>query len=597
MNWLASFRVFLTVLFLCSLFGTAFLGLGIVQADDSLGMQSELHRPTSLALAEDGSSLLIANRDSGAVLVVETESNRVIDEVRCGESLVAICVVDKRRVLAADATGNQVHLLCKTASKPGEFRWSCCASIAVPGQPSALVYDADQSAGYVVSKWSRTLIRLSVEDDDSLRIERTLQLPTQPGGLFLVPSHNRLIITGAFAASIVQVDLRSNEVVESRSIGGHNLGKPAWDSRRAEFLFPKQLMSPVAEVSFNDVHWGNLMSNQIHVVPFGTEDLRERQEPYDVQVGEPGRGAGDPSCVVRLSENLFAVLVAGRNEVQFWKRGLDDGVGEFVATVPVGTRPMDAVVHDGKVYVANQLSDSISVIDIDTQKVIHEIRLSDSEIELTLAQRGEQLFFDSRLSLEGWMSCHSCHTDGHSNGQLNDNLSDGGFGSPKRVLSLLGVSETPPWTWTGRVDSLREQVVNSVTKTMQGDALPEDDVDAITAYMSSLSSPPTPISLGTSESARHSSEGHQLFGELGCNRCHVPQKYTSSRVFDVGLADAEGNTQFNPPSLRGVAHRGLFFHDGRAGSLQDVFERHRHQLEAPLDDSKLESLIEFLEGL
>ena len=52
------------------------------------------------------------------------------------------------------------------------------------------------------------------------------------------------------------------------------------------------------------------------------------------------------------------------------------------------------------------------------------------------------------------MSCHSCHPDGHTNGLLNDNLGDGNFGAPKRVLSLLGVGQTGPWAWNGGVADL-----------------------------------------------------------------------------------------------------------------------------------------------
>ena len=37
------------------------------------------------------------------------------------------------------------------------------------------------------------------------------------------------------------------------------------------------------------------------------------------------------------------------------------------------------------------------------------------------------------------MSCHSCHTDGHTSGRLADTLGDDTFGTPKRVLSLLGL--------------------------------------------------------------------------------------------------------------------------------------------------------------
>ncbi len=61
------------------------------------------------------------------------------------------------------------------------------------------------------------------------------------------------------------------------------------------------------------------------------------------------------------------------------------------------------------------------------------------------------------------MSCHSCHTDGHSSGQSSDTLGDGGFGAPKRVPSLLGVGTTGPWGWLRHgFERLEDQVRQSI---------------------------------------------------------------------------------------------------------------------------------------
>lgn len=554
-----------------------------------------LRRPTVLALSGDGNSLVVGNRDSGSIQIVETDSRRVVGEVHVGKSIVAMCFIDEDRLLVADGLGHQVHLL-QNSSSNGAVSWAIRSTADVPGSPSALVFDAREGACHVASKWSRELTTFRIAEDDSLEEEQTIGLPLSPGGLFLLPHENRMLVSGAFEATIVEVNSQTGRLSDAKELGGHNLGKPALDRRRGELLFPMQAMSPHAEVTFNDVHWGNLMSNQVHVMPLEHRSTDEAvRKPYGVPIGEPGRGAGDPSCLVSLSNDLFAVLVAGRNEVHFWRRGPDDGAGEFVATIPVGSRPMDGVVHDGKLYVANQLSDTISVIDIKAEAVVEEIQLGERHEDLSLVRLGEQLFFDSRLSLEGWMSCHSCHTEGHTNGQLNDNLSDGGFGSPKRVLSLLGVRETPPWTWTGRVTSLRDQVVNSITKTMQGEPPSELQVDAITAYMLSLSRPTSSSTEPANTEAVMA--GAQIFRELNCNRCHTPPNYTTSKVYDVGLRDTEGNKSFNPPSLRGVSQRSLFFHDGRAQTLREVFVTHQHQLESPLDENALQQLIEFLDSL
>jgi len=41
-------------------------------------------------------------------------------------------------------------------------------------------------------------------------------------------------------------------------------------------------------------------------------------------------------------------------------------------------------------------------------------------------------------------ACHSCHTDGHTNGGLFDTLNDGRYENLKKVLSLRGVTRTGP---------------------------------------------------------------------------------------------------------------------------------------------------------
>src|SRR4029077_11262463 len=106
--------------------------------------------------------------------------------------------------------------------------------------------------------------------------------------------------------------------------------------------------------------------------------------------------------------------------------------------------------------------------------------------ELTIADQGERLFYDGRLSHDGWMSCHSCHTDGHSNGLLNDNLGDGAFGAPKRVLSLLGVGRTGPWAWNGEMHDLEAQIKKSVETTMRGRSPRDEQVQALAAFLKTL---------------------------------------------------------------------------------------------------------------
>jgi cytochrome c peroxidase len=245
--------------------------------------------------------------------------------------------------------------------------------------------------------------------------------------------------------------------------------------------------------------------------------------------------------------------------------------------------------------VANTFADSISVVDLGAEKVQAEVRLGPRP-RLGAAERGELLFYDARLSHDGWLSCHSCHTDGHSNGLLVDNQSDGSLGTPKRVLSLRGVGDTGPWAWNGKMADLEGQVRKSVESTMQGARPSAGQVKDLAAYLRSLP-PPPPLAPAGGTGAEAVRRGREVFDRQSCGSCHAPPAYTSVGTYDVGLRDEAGNTHFNPPSLRGVGQGGPYFHDNRAATLEEVFAQKRHQLRGELSKRELADLLAFLRSL
>src|SRR5206468_2551587 len=206
-----------------------------------------------------------------------------------------------------------------------------------------------------------------------------------------------------------------------------------------------------------------------------------------------------------------------------------------------------------RVCVADTFGDLVAVIDLGPGGLKTEISLGPKPA-LSQTERGERLFYNARLSQDGWMSCHSCHTDGHSNGLLNDNLGDGSFGAPKRVLSLLGVGQSGPWAWKGDVTELEIQIKKSIETTMRGKTPRDDDVVALAAYLKTLVPAPSAISESQRDAAAIQ-RGRILFEARHCDRCHAPPSYTSEATYDVGLKDEFNHAKFNPPSLRGVGQR------------------------------------------
>src|SRR5205814_1970963 len=123
-----------------------------------------------------------------------------------------------------------------------------------------------------------------------------------------------------------------------------------------------------------------------------------------------------------------------------------------------------------------------------------------------------------------------------------------------------------PWAWNGKVSELDEQVRKSLETTMHVRNVTPQQVIDINVFLHTLD-PPPPLQPATNDPADNAqlSRGQSLFKDLGCVRCHLPQfTYTSPDVYDVGLRDEKGMSQFNPPSLLGVSQGYSFFHDGRA---------------------------------
>jgi hypothetical protein len=382
-----------------------------------------------------------------------------------------------------------------------------------------------------------------------------------------------------------------------RTFPAHNIRGLALKPDSELLGFAHQMLNDLAHTNYNDVHWGILLSNDLRWVR--REAILDKQQNlyqggHMQPLGHAGDATGDPSDFIVTSDGTVVVALGGVGEIAFGKSD------EYtLLRLRVGKRPTAlAGSRDGKrVYVANTFGDSVSIVHLEDHEVVAEVSLG-PQAELSLADRGELLFYDAGLSHDRWMSCHSCHPDGHSNGLLTDNLSDESFGAPKRVLSLLGRSGTQPFSWTGGSQTLTEQIEKSIIKTMQADAPPtQDQIIALAAFVETLQPPPALDQLRDTVDQAAIDRGRNLFAELGCRDCHAPPAYTTPETYDVDLEDKAGNRLFNPPSLRGVGHRSPLLHDNRAETLEEVFSLVGHQLEDPLAEDQLQDLLAFLRSL
>jgi YVTN family beta-propeller protein len=554
-----------------------------------------LCRPVALVLADGGKRLLVANRDSGTVAVLDTQKLQVVAETRVGRKLSDMAATqDGSLLLAADEEAGEVALLAHREGVVRELR-----RLKVGLSPVGVRVSDDDSLAAVACLWPH---RLTVLDLAAARqgaggpFSAAVDLPFAPRRLLAVPGGAKLIVADAFGGRLAVVDLARKRVESVRGLAAHNVRGLALDRRRKSLLLAHQVLHAQGRTVRGDIVSGNVIANNVSRLSLAAvldplADIQRDDRLY--ALGDIERGAGDPAEVAETEDGRVLVTLAGVNELAVgrpeeatWTR------------LPVGQRPTALAVDErgGRAYVANTFADSISVVDLRAPKVIAEVRLGPGA-ELRPEERGELLFYDARLSHDAWYSCHSCHPDGHTNGRLNDNFTDGSFGTPKRVLSLLGTKDTGPWAWDGRMKDLEAQVRNSIKSTMQGRAPSAEQVRDLTAFLRTLAPPPSLVQAREASDAEAFKRGRRVFARQKCATCHAPPTYTSPKTYDVGLRDELGGSHFNPPSLRGLSQAGPYFHDGRARTLGEVFTRYRHQLSGELSDEEVRDLLYFLGSL
>ncbi len=579
------------------------LGAGFVMLPWFLVGQSvdssapRLRRPSALVLVEGGQKLLIANRDSGTLAVLDTSTRKVISETKIGRKLAGLAINPAGdHLLVADEEAGELITL--------SYRHGTMREVGrrqVGRSPVSVQIAGDGTHAVVACLWSRRLVILELASlfrtaAPGDRPPVVLDLAFAPRLQLATPGTSKVIVADAFGGKLAVVDTSRSKLESVRDLNVHNIRGLSVSPDGKGLWLTHQVLHAQGHTTPGDIRTGNLLTNNVRRLALASvldplADVLGNERSYSL--GDVERGAGDPADVTEIASGRLLVAQAGVNELAIGQPELG-----LWTRLELGSRPTAIVVdaERGLGYVANTFGDSISVVSLQEPKVVATIRLGVPAV-LKDEERGELLFFDARLSFESWFSCHSCHTDGHTSGRLNDNFTDGSFGTPKRILSLLGAKDTGPWAWNGRMMDLKSQVRTSLKSTMQGPTPTANQVRELTAYLNTLAAPPSVATARGTVDEVAVKRGRKVFSRQKCATCHTPPTYTSPKTYDVGLRDEVGGSQFNPPSLRGVSQGGPYFHDNRAVSLEDVLKRYNHELFGKLPEQDLTDLLTFLRSL
>ncbi len=582
---------------------------------DTPAKPPERHRsPADVTILPDGRRALTANHTADTVSLVDLDAGKVLAEVACGRKPVAIVrSADGRRAAVSNHWSDSVTLL-----EVSDAGLKSIAEVAVGRLPQGAVFTPDGSRLYVTA--GEEIVEV---DWTARRVAHRRAAPGGPRSLALSANGQFLAAASDRSAEVRLWDTGTRALLGERTIDeGFNLRGLTFGPDGESLVFA-HLINKAKNVSLRNIEEGWLMGGRLTRVPIKAKRLLE---PERVALDTRGAAVGDPHAIAFGDRGRYVALTAsGTQELLLfqsaalpWNSGGDPGdlIDSSLALndgkmrrLPLGGRPMGvAVTPDGKTAaVANYLLDAVQVVDLAGGRVVRTIPLGGPALGRGLetspgasARRGEALFYDARRSHHRWLSCHTCHVDGHTNGQNWDTLNDESFGNPKLTPSLRGVTRTGPWTWHGWQTDLGAAVEKSFSETMYGPKPTADEMKDMLAFLGTLDHPPRPA---RSKDRREAIErGQALFeGKARCARCHAAPEYTTPRNYDVKLEpDGSPFKLWNPPSLHGVAERGPFLHDGRAATLDEVL-RADHSPEtlggATLSPAERADLIEFLRSL
>jgi len=221
-----------------------------------------LRQPVAMALVDDGRRLLVANQHSGTVAAIDTAALRIVHESKVGHKLSDLAAVNSSHLLAVDEEAN--HLLLLRRRDTG---LDVIQRLDVSPAPVSVQIASDGSRCCLASLWSRrlTIVELASDKNDGMhaRVTKVIDLPFAPRKQLVVQGDMTLVVADAFGGRLAVVDIGRGEIESVRTLPAHNIRGLALDRAGDHVLMTHQILNGIARTTFDDVHWGNVITNNL----------------------------------------------------------------------------------------------------------------------------------------------------------------------------------------------------------------------------------------------------------------------------------------------------------------------------------------------
>lgn len=584
--------------------------------------------PIEIAISPDGSLLYVVCQDSDEVKVINATSGAVVKTVRVGH-------VPRGIVLSPDGyTAYVTNAWSDSVSEIDAKTLEISRTLPTGFEPAGVVIDSKHGALYVANRLSNDV---SVIDLKTGQEAKRLLAGRGASYLALSPDGKLIYCThiypnpGAFRSppnsEITVIETDTQKVIARKRLSNvagvfHIAVSSDGKLGVVAQLRPKNLI-PLAHVEHGSVFGDSLTlfgSDVGGMVQIPLDELdRYYALPWGVAIASDKSKiflttAGSESVTVIHVPKLLQTV---RTRRKSFANDLSASAEYVSARIPVGHNPRGvALSPDGsRLYVANRLDDTISVIDARAEKVVSTVDLGGPNKNVDALRRGERLFYTADFAFQGQFGCSNCHIDATIDG-LEWDLEPDGFG--KDIVdnrSLENLAGTEPFKWNGGNPDMPTECGPRTEKFFfRSQSFNQQQLTDLVTFVYSLPYRPNRYRLSNAELTAPQERGKAIFERTKskdgtqipeanqCTYCHSGPKYTNQKQVDVGSGKSTDRSPIvDVPQLPNVAYSAPYLHDGSARSLEEIWTvfnpKDTHGVTNDLTKDELNDLIEYLKTL
>lgn len=503
-----------------------------------------------------------------------------------------LVVAGNGMVLAADADRDRVSVVSLSPAKVRhDLRFN-------PGAEPGRVIEGSPGIGHVLLRGAGEVASFDI---DSGEILSQRFVCVDPRGIEYAPSHDRLFVAcadgtlasmpqdaedGEIERAMLEPDLRDvvldgDQLLVSRMRSAEVLEVPLESIFVVRRRQPSDDGTAQPTVAWRMRRLGPDVVGVLHqyaettAIPTSTPPQKEG-EPEQPPAYGGGGGFCQPSIVRPAITSLFgeghvtAPMAVPGPAVDLAKSPIDEAIAVALAGAPEGegnvvvttrfdecgpgriTAPGQpiavAYTADGRLIVQSREPGELYVYSPALEHELTVVLSGTSRFDT-----GHDLFHRATAAN---VACASCHPSGADDGHV---WNFEGLG-PRRSQNLsVGLADSAPFHWDGDMDDIQTLANEVYTHRMGGPLQSDERAAAFQGWLFSLEAPDADSMTADVTLAE---QGEQVFTELGCDACHRGPRMGTNATVDIR------GQRLQVPSLRRVALRPPYMHDGRAKDLR-----------------------------